>query len=207
MGTLKILIGLPKQENQNLQLEEVLRVNPEIDLVLFPEGYLNEDIELACRLMKSHGTILVSGYRKPKDRLVIIDRNGEIALDRAKYEQQGSVAIGGMRMASLLCDEMVKQGLAGDGHTLDLIFHPIGVGMFSEEQFSEWIGLAKKTAMQHGAMIIGTSHADGSYRNSEISIPIAYCINQKGEEVFIKKNDVRATILDLSHGSFEHAPL
>ncbi|GIO36347.1 hypothetical protein J41TS12_12080 [Paenibacillus antibioticophila] len=104
-------------------------------------------------------------------------------------------------MTFLLCDELVKHGLIGDGHTLDLIFHPIGVGMFSEEQFSEWIGLAKNIAKQHGAIMIGTSHADGAYRDSEVSIPIAYCINQNGEEIFVKKNDVRTVILDTNTGS------
>ncbi|GIO41703.1 hypothetical protein [Paenibacillus apis] len=204
---MKILIGLPKLENQNRQLEEVLRGEPEVDLVLFPEGYLNEDLKLASTLMRSCGTMLVSGYRKPKDRLVIIGRNGEVVLDRAKYEQHGSVELEGVRMTSLLCDELVKQGLIGDGHTLDLIFHPIGVGMFSEEQFSEWIGLAKNIAKQHGAIMIGTSHADGAYRDSEISIPIAYCINQNGEEIFVKKNDVRMVILDTNTGSFHEYAL
>lgn len=204
---MKILIGLPKLENQNRQLEEVLRGKPEVDLVLFPEGYLNEDLELTCRLMRSYGTMLVSGYRNPKDRLVMIGRNGEVVLDRAKYEQHGSVELEGVRMTSLLCDELVKQGLIGEGHALDLIFHPIGVGMFSEEQFSEWIGLAKNTAKQHRAMMIGTSHADGAYRDSGLSIPIAYCINQNGEEIFVKKNDVRTVILDTNTGSLHEYAL
>lgn len=45
-------------------------------------------------------------------------------------------------------------------------------------------------------MIIGTSHADGSFRGSDISIPIAYCIGANGEEVFISKNDTRTRIME-----------
>lgn len=202
---MKILVGLPKLENQNRQLEEVLHRNPGLDMVLFPEGYLNEDLALASQLMRTHRTMLISGHRNPKDRLVVIGRSGEVQLDRVKYEQNGSVELEGLRIGTLLCDEMVRQGLLYDRGDLDLVVHPIGVGMFSEEQFDEWIGLAKNIAVQHRTMIIGASHADGSYRNSEISIPIAYCINRDGEEIFVKKNDVRPIILDTESGSFKNA--
>ena len=45
-------------------------------------------------------------------------------------------------------------------------------------------------------MVIGTSHADGSFGGTGISIPIAYCIDKDGSVVFISENDVRARILN-----------
>lgn len=90
------------------------------------------------------------------------------------------------------------QGLKGaQDKDIDLIVHPIGVGMFSQEQFDQWITEARKIAVTHETMIIGTSHADGSFRDSDISIPIAYCIDKCGNDVFIANNDVRTRILEM----------
>jgi len=69
--------------------------------------------------------------------------------------------------------------------------------MFSEEQFDEWISEAKRIAVKYNTIILGTSHADGSYRNCGISIPIAYCIDRVGEPIFISKNDLRTRIINL----------
>ena len=68
--------------------------------------------------------------------------------------------------------------------------------MFSEEQFTEWSEEARKNAMERKAMIIGTSPVDGSYRNCGVSIPIAYCYDKNGEEVFLSKNDTQSRVLD-----------
>ena len=43
--------------------------------------------------------------------------------------------------------------------------------------------------------IIGTSHADGSYRNCGVSIPISYCIDVSGEIIFLSKSDKRTRII------------
>ncbi|MEK3917882.1 hypothetical protein [Paenibacillus sp. FSL H7-0331] len=83
---------------------------------------------------------------------------------------------------------MVKQGVKNeDTPAINLIVHPIGVGMFSEEQFDEWINEAKKIAVAYKPMIIGTSHADGSFRGSDVSIPIAYCFDKNGDAIFVSK--------------------
>lgn len=80
---------------------------------------------------------------------------------------------------------------------MDLVFHPIGVGMFSEEQLSEWLAEAKKIAIKNQVYVIGTSHADGSYKNCGVSIPIAYGIDPKGKEIFFYKNKVQSVQIDL----------
>lgn len=86
------------------------------------------------------------------------------------------------------------------------MIHPIGVGMFSEEQFQEWIDEARKIAITYNTMIIGTSHSDGSYGDTGVSIPIAYCFDKNGEEVFIAKNDVRSQLLNTTTGLISKIP-
>lgn len=109
----------------------------------------------------------------------------------------------------LLCVEILQgfEGLereaSAQGKLFDFIAHPIGVGMFSDEQFTEWIEEATKIARKYNTMIIGTSHADGSYRNCGISIPISYCIDSNGKPVYISKNDLRSRIIDIETRNFD----
>jgi hypothetical protein len=81
---------------------------------------------------------------------------------------------------------------------ISFIAHPIGVGMFSNEQFEQWISEARNIAKKYNTIIIGTSHADGSYRNCGISIPISYFIDSNGKEIYISKSDTRTRIVNLS---------
>ncbi|WP_159888576.1 carbon-nitrogen hydrolase family protein [Paenibacillus puerhi] len=198
---MKIMITQPKLEQTIRQLENELH-NNSVDVVIFPEGYLNENVEEACRLAKRYNTVLIGGHRRmndrPKDRAIIIDRSGTVILDRIKYSPTSFVEVEGLTIGHILCDELIVQGIKYESEIdIDLVVHPIGVGMFSEEQFQEWIDEARKIAIAYNTMIIGTSHADGSYRDTGVSIPIAYCFDINGEEIFISKNDVRSRILDL----------
>src|SRR5690606_28095825 len=110
----------------------------------------------------------------------------------------GFALVEGLKIGHILCDELIIQGIKGEEYNdVDLIVHPIGVGMFSNEQFDEWINKATKIAGKFNTMVIGTSHADGTFRNMEVSIPIAYCINRDGSVVFISGNDIRTRIINL----------
>lgn len=197
-----ILIIQPKLEKNIAQLESEIRNNPSADVVIFPEGYLNENVEQACILAKNYNKILIGGHRRlndsPKDRAIIINRSGDIVLDRIKYSQTTFQLVEGLKIGHILCDELVKQGVKNeDTSGIDLIVHPIGVGMFSDEQFNEWTEEAKKIAFTYKTMIIGTSHADGSFRGSDVTIPIAYCFDENGNAIFISKNDLRTRMLDI----------
>ena len=133
----------------------------------------------------------------PEADIVLYPEGGEILLDRAKYEAGGVTELDSLRIAFLLCDELVLQGLpAGQSVGPDLIVHPSGVGMFSQAQFDEWVEKARQIARANHAIMIGTSHADGSFRDSEVSLPIAYCIDSSGEDVFISNSDVRSRLLN-----------
>ncbi|WP_336761813.1 hypothetical protein [Paenibacillus sp. USHLN196] len=202
---MKIIIGQPRLEQHLLQLEAELKQHPDADVLFFPEGYLNQNVEEACRLAAGYGTMIVSGHRRlderPKDRSIIINKAGEIVLEKAKYTPAEVVEEQGWVISTLLCDELVLQGFRNEniGH-VDIIMHSIGVGMFSEEQYSEWVEAARQIALQHQCVVMGTSHADGSYRDSEISISIAYCIAPDGEVVLASHSDTRTRTILLNRG-------
>ncbi len=189
-------------EQQLLQLEAELKQYPEVDVLLFPEGYLNQNVEEARHLAAVYGTMIISGHRRlderPKDRAVIINKAGETVLEKAKYTAAEVVKEQDWSISTLLCDELVLQGFRNENiGRVDIVMHSIGVGMFSEEQYTEWIEEARQMAIQHQCIVMGTSHADGSYRDSEISIPIAYCIAPDGQVVLASRNDTRTRLIVL----------
>lgn len=213
---MRILIGQPIHEKETVQLENDIKVNKGMDIILYPEGYLSSEKVLkdACYIAKESNIMLITSYRKDnKDRAVIISNTGEIILERAKTIPDEEVALNmplyvnydGINIGYLLCMEILKgkRDLKNAGVDINFIAHPIGVGMFSDEQFEQWVNEAKKIAKTYKTIIIGTSHADGSYRNCGISIPISYCINSDGEPIYISKSDTRTRIVDLDTKEFE----
>ena len=215
---MKVLVGQPIHENKIEQMEKERKINKGIDIVLYPEGYLanEKSLERACKIAKDYNITIITAYRhENKDRAVIINNQGEKVLDRAKTppkEQEKlypplTIEHNGMKIGYLLCMEIRKgmRDLKEISEKINFIAHPIGVGMFSDEQFEEWINEAKNIAKTYKTIIIGTSHADGSFRNCGISIPIAYCIDSNGEPVFISKSDLRTRIVNLNTKEVEFA--
>jgi predicted amidohydrolase len=201
---MKILIGQPIHENGIEQIKNEVKSNNEIDIVLYPEGYLSneETLESTCSIAKENNIAIITSYRtNNKDRAVIINNHGDKILERAKtpadeHEELYSplvVKYNEIEIGYLLCMEILKgvRDLKKISTKINFIAHPIGVGMFSNEQFQEWISEAKNIAKKYNTIIIGTSHADGSYRNCRVSIPISYCIDSNGEPIFISKSDTR----------------
>jgi hypothetical protein len=208
---MKLLIGQPIHEDGTTQLEKEIKDNKGIDLVLYPEGYLssNKALESACNIAKTNEVMIITSYRKDnKDRAVIINNQGEIIYERAKTLPDENVELNlplavnynEISIGYLLCMEILKgvRDLKNVKTKINFIAHPIGVGMFSDEQFDLWINEAKNIAKTYKTIILGTSHADGSYRNCGISIPISYCIDSDGEPIYISKADTRTRIVNLS---------
>lgn len=213
---MRILIAQPIHEKEIDQLRKDVDNNKDIDMILYPEGYLSDEhaLEAACTLAKENNTTIVTSYiLNKKNRAVIIDNNGEMILERAKTEADFnvelvkplSVRLNGKVIGYILCMEILKgtRDLKKVNEKINFIAHPIGVGMFSDEQFDEWINEATKIAKTYETMVIGTSHADGSYRNCGVSLPISYCIDCNGEPIFISKCDTRSRILDLETKQIE----
>lgn len=205
-------------ENGIKQMEDEIKNNKGVDIVLYPEGYLSSEevLESACQIAKQYNITIITAYRQDnKDRAVIISNRGEKVLNRAKTpprEQEKlypplTIEYNAMTIGYLLCMEILKgmRDFKEISSKISFIAHPIGVGMFSDEQFEEWINEAKNIAKTYKTIIIGTSHADGSFRNCGISIPISYCIDSNGEPVFISKSDLRTRIVNLNTKEVEFA--
>lgn len=215
---MKVLIGQPTHEKGIEQIENEMKINKGIDFVLYPEGYLSNEkaLESACEIAKEYNVTIITSHRQEnKDRAVIINNSGEKILERAKTPADEHeelyppliVKYNDMVIGYLLCMEILKgvRDLKNITSKINFITHPIGVGMFSDEQFEEWINEAKNIAKTYKTVIIGTSHSDGSYRNCRVSIPISYCIDSNGEPIFISKSDTRTRIVDLNTKEVEFA--
>jgi predicted amidohydrolase len=212
---MRILIGQPVHEEGIAQLDNDIKVNEGMDIILYPEGYLSSKkvLEDACKIARENNIMIITSYRKDnKDRAVIISNTGEIILERAKTlpgeNEELNVPLcvnySGIDIGYLLCMEILKgvRDLKKVGVDFNFIAHPIGVGIFSDEQFEQWVNEAKKIAKTYKTIIMGTSHADGSYRDCGISIPISYCIDSDGEPIYISKSDIRARIINLDTKEF-----
>ena len=206
---MRLLVAQPNHEPHLEHLLKEMSRPDSFDAVLYPEGYVADEasVKTLCEVAKTYKKLIITGYRNSnnKDRALMIRPSGDIILERAKSpmdEQlyRPSVAeANGLSIGYLLCVELLQGyiGLEGQAESLDFIAHPIGVGMFSEEQFELWIGEANRIAVKYNTMIIGTSHADGSYRNCGISIPISYWIDATGQSIYISRNDTRSRIINL----------
>ena len=213
---MRILIGQPIHEKGIVQLKQDIQVNKGVDIILYPEGYLSSEevLEEACNLAKESNVIIITSYRKDKkDRALIISNTGEKVLERAKTIPDEDkelntplcISYNGINIGYLLCMEILKgiRDLKNVDMRINFIVHPIGVGMFSDEQFDQWLNEAKQIAKTYKTMVIGTSHADGSYRNCGISISISYCIDNDGEPIYISKSDTRTRIVNLDTKEFK----
>ncbi|OZQ62540.1 hypothetical protein CA600_21805 [Paenibacillus sp. VTT E-133280] len=206
---MRLLVAQPNHEPHLEQLLKELKEPDSFDAMLYPEGYVADEasVRTLCELAKTYNKLIITGYRNSnnKDRALIIHPSGDIILERAKSPMDKQlyhpsiVETEGLRFGYLLCVELLQGyvGLEGQAESLDFIAHPIGVGMFSEEQFALWIEEATRIAVKYNTMIMGTSHADGSYRNCGISIPISYWIDATGEPIYISSNDTRSRIINL----------
>ncbi|WP_379131760.1 hypothetical protein [Paenibacillus sp. sgz500958] len=212
---MRILISQPCHEAGLIQLREEMKRTDLFDAVLYPEGYVQDEhaVHELSGLARQFRKLIITGYKDVhnKDRALIINANGEIILERTKSPMQGelyrpsTVVTEDLSIGYLLCVELLQglAGLEGQAERFDFIAHPIGVGMFSDEQFALWINEAASIAVKYNTFVIGTSHADGSYRNCGISIPISYCIDATGAPVYVSRNDIRSRVLDLNSREVE----
>lgn len=202
---MKILIAQAKRTNDIELLKRHLK-NSECDLVVFPEGYISNEglLEECCQLAKVYNKPILSSYLSDearKDNAVIINESGKVVLKRKKSLVDGPLLepsksiVNNISIGYMLCCEVFLKNI--DFSEVDIIFNPIGTGMFNEEQFEEWSERARTLAIKNNCFVVGTSHADGSYRNCGISIPIAYVYDKRGEEIYLSKNDTRTVIIDL----------
>jgi predicted amidohydrolase len=203
---MRILVGQPYHETGIRQISELLEKNNDVQLVLFPEGYLNSEAMLgdASTLAQKYKVVIVTSFKDSgdgKDIATLIDNAGEVLFIRQKTPENGDLLLPSLiytgigKIGYMLCREIFLD--YSPLKEADLILNPIGVGMFSDEQFVTWSTRGKFIAETLNVPVIGTSHADGFYRDSKISIPIAYYYDEDGREILLSKSDIRARIIDL----------
>lgn len=167
------------------------------DVFLFPEGHINSNLlEETKRLVSNSKKWLITtveDYReggRVYQTGIVINPQGEIVLEHKKTsitrseEEQGlargdslkivETPIG--KIAICVCYELhlpeVARVYALNG--AEIIFNPIGTGMWHEHQFQIWTALAQARSYENGVFIVGCSHYNEA-------IPIAFVYAPNGE--------------------------
>ncbi len=206
-----LLTQAERTENISLLKDQIAKID--CDIIMYPEGYISNErlLNEVCQLSKEFNKPIISSYLDDiyhKDNNVVVDEYGNEVLKRKKSNCSGPIIgqtktrILNMKIGYLLCCEIF---LAKEDYSdCDIIFNPIGVGMFSEEQFIKWTAQARKLALKNKCKVIEVSHADGSFKNCGTSIPICYYFDKDGTEVYLSHNDTRSVVIDLLRNSVEY---
>jgi len=202
---MKIFLSQPKRSDGLDQLKMAL-AGKSSDIYLFPEGYLrgHQAITETKAIMAGGTSTLVTSYlagSNGRDMGLCLGPGGCDLIHREKSGVEGPLLqpsqaqVGGRTLGYLLCREIFLDydHLMG----CDIIFNPIGVGMFSEDQFKEWTSRASEIAKDLKAYVFGVSHADGSYRNCGFSIPIGFGLDPEGGFIYLSHTDTRSVVIDL----------
>lgn len=211
---MKMLICQAPHEDKLECLEKLVARNTTVSYFLFPEGYINntDAFNRAKKLARAYSVTIITSLKiDSKDVAVIIDSLGETVYKRLKTRNADEIKLtnpfyyhdvsNNKKIGFLLCMEILKGNRDLPDVAYDFIVHPIGVGMYSEEQLELWLKEAKKIARKYHTMIIGVSHSDGSYKNCGVSIPLSYCIDKKGEIIYLLKNDLKTKLIDVDFTS------
>ena len=194
------------------ELSDVLS-SVDCDVACFPEGYVNssELVEEVKRLAAAAGKAIVTSFRgesAPRDKACVIDARGRVIYTRDKSSLDGPLVrnwtthLYGTRIGFLLCGEIFLNW--NDGReSADVIFNPIGSGMFSHEQYDEWVERAKTTARFFTATVCGCTHADKFFRDSALAISISFVIGPDGQTLHLSKDDLRTVVFDSESGQLE----
>ena len=197
MRQIKLGIVIAKPETKTISEIEKYISSDCVEMLMFPEGYLqSRNLEKVQRLAKKYQKWIISGMddrRNPSRRMqtgIIIDSSGNIAGEHCKtsltkweikrgYQRGDSIkAIDTplRRFGFAICYEIhfpeVARILALQG--AEIIFNPIGTGMWDEAQFEVWNAVARARASENNVFVVGCSHFNDH-------IPIAFAYAPGGE--------------------------
>ena len=204
------------QAHSSEDLDELsaLLSTTDCDVACFPEGYLRspESVGDAQRLAADNHKAIVTSFRgesAPRDKACVIDASGSVVYTRDKSSLDGPLTrnwttrLFGTRIGFLLCGAIFLDWSDGR-EPANVIFNPIGSGMFSHEQFDEWVERAKKTAKFFSATVCGCCHADKHFRDSVLAISISFVIGPDGQTLHLSKDDLRVVVFDTASGQLEY---
>lgn len=194
----KIRLGLviARDEKDLTELKKFI-TDPWPQVLLFPEYYLaSEMIPDACELAEVNKKWLITGVEDRRETnkfyqaAVVINPKGKIVGEHRKTSiTKNEIKRGNCRGDNIrtiktdfgkigiaICYELhlpeIVRTLALQG--AEVIFNPIGTGMWHEEQFRQWNCLASTRAYENGVFVVGCSHYNDT-------IPIAFAYDPKGK--------------------------
>lgn len=210
---LGLVIAKPETETVS-EIEKYVALDC-VDMLMFPEGYLQSgNLEQVQGLAGKHEKWIISGMDDHRDVSrkmatgIIIDPAGDIAGEHRKtsltkweirrgYQRGDSIKVIDTplgRFGFAICYEIhfpeVSRILALQG--ADIIFNPIGSGMYDEAQFDVWNAIARARASENNVFVVGCSH-------SNECIPIAFAYAPGGECLMSSRaqNRMAPVVLDL----------
>jgi len=197
MRQIKLGIVVAQPETETISEFEKYISSEWAEMLMFPEGYLNsKNLEIIRELAKKHNKWIVCGMDDTRDLAhhmesgIIIDPSGNILGEHRKtsltkwelehgYERGNSIKVIDTpfgKFGFAICYEIhfpeVSRILALQG--AEVIFNPIGTGMWNEAQFSVWNAIAKARASENNAFVVGCSHFNDC-------IPVAFAYAPDGE--------------------------
>lgn len=190
----KVRLGLVIAQKDFTELERF--VTADVDVLLFPEGFLDSDnIAKAQELTSKNGKWLITGVddRRQKDKkietAIVINPQGKIIGEHQKtsitrweidhgYSRGDSIntittdfSIIGISICYEIHFPEITRVYALNG--AEIIFNPIGTGMWHENQYRQWNNIASARASENGVFVVGCSHFTDT-------IPIAYAYAPDG---------------------------
>jgi predicted amidohydrolase len=191
---LGIVVAQPETETVS-EIEKYVSSNW-AEVFLFPEGYLRpKNLEKVQKLAAANKKWIVTGMDDDRNgrRLMtglIIDPDGNVVGDHQKtsltkwevelgYQRGDSIKVIDTPLGKFgfaICYEIhfpeVSRILALQG--AEIIFNPIGTGMWHEAQFGTWNAVAKTRAAENNVFVVGCSHYNDC-------IPLAFAYAPGGE--------------------------
>mgnify|MGYP000707665324 CR=1 FL=1 len=205
--TLGLVIAAPVKDNIFLEAEKY--ASADVDILLFPEGYITYDmIDRLKDLARDSRKWIVAGVDDTRDAVkkqaaVIIDADGNIVGEHIKssvtsWEAERGYAGGDSiqvidtplgKIGLAICYELhfpeVARILALQG--AEIIFNQIGTGMWNETQFSVWNSIARTRAFENLVFVAGVSHYSDAIPLAFAYAPNGDClISIRGENRLIK---------------------
>ncbi len=191
-----------------------------VEVLCFPAGFLRSGRSVGnlSRLTEEYGVWVVSGYHEFDDgkkysSVLIIDdggrvvgkhrmtylsntdiREGYTAGDRLEIFQTGYGRFGIVICAEILCPEVTRVlTLKGAG----VIFHTIGSGMVSQEQYDLWKGMLRTRAIENLLYLVSSTH-NRVHAHGGLGTPLGIIVNPGGQVLAeAKKDGLVSALIDL----------
>lgn len=213
----KIKLGLVVARDDFAELEKY--ISADVEVLLFPEGFLNsDDLTKAQELTKKNKKWLITGgddHRQKNIKVetaVVINPNGEIIGEHQKtsitrWEIDHSYSSGDTIKAIKTDFGIIGISICYEIHFpevsriyviqgAEIIFNPIGTGMWRENQYRQWNNIASARASENGIFVVGCSH----YTDC---IPMAYAYAPDGMPIIKSREANRLIPVTIDPAKYE----